>query len=181
MALDSASKMQETDANVQIVSELLLPLMKGFCVFSMRPHHKALGNIQGHNHAMFLPSSVNWKGLALGNLEICILVNIHLIYGPEGNSSFCFPESPDVIWGNIRTLAKTKLTSLLRDHTLSVLLYLFLDFPLNNHIAKRNKHGVRATTVQLYPDLDTFEFGQGHVTKNQPITVLILLSESLVI
>ena len=96
MALDSASKMQEADANVQIVSELLLPLMKGFCVFSMQPHHKALGNIHGHNHAMFLPSSVNWKGLALGNLEICILVNIHLIYGPEGNSSFCFlAESPE--------------------------------------------------------------------------------------
>ena len=26
---------------------------------------------------------------------------------------------------------------------------------------------------------DTFEFDQGHVTKNQPIIVLILLSESL--
>ena len=36
-----------------------------------------------------------------------------------------------------------------------------------------------ATTVQLYPGRDTFEFDQGHVTKNQPITVLILLSESL--
>ena len=37
----------------------------------------------------------------------------------------------------------------------------------------------QATTAQLYPGRDIFEFGQGHVTKNQPITVLVLLSESL--
>ena len=33
--------------------------------------------------------------------------------------------------------------------------------------------GTRATTAQLYPGRDTFEFDQGHVTKNQPITVLV--------
>ena len=55
---------------------------------------------------------------------------------------------------------------------------IYLDFPLNNHIAKR---GVRATTAQLCPSRDTFEFDQGHATKNQSIAVLILLSESLVI
>ena len=44
-----------------------------------------------------------------------------------------------------------------------------------------NKDGMQATTAQLYPGRDTFEFDQGHVTKNQPITVLILLSESLAI
>ena len=38
---------------------------------------------------------------------------------------------------------------------------------------------MRATSAQLYPGRDTFEFDQGHVTKNQPITVFILLSESL--
>ena len=37
----------------------------------------------------------------------------------------------------------------------------------------------RATTAELYPGRDTFVFDQGHMTKNQPITVLILLSESL--
>ena len=41
---------------------------------------------------------------------------------------FWFPESPDVsrdkVEGNIRTQGKTKLTSFLRDHTLSVLLYI---------------------------------------------------------
>lgn len=57
--------MLETDANVKIVAELLLPLMKGFCVFNER-HHKALENIHAHNYGMFLPPSVNWKGLALG-------------------------------------------------------------------------------------------------------------------
>ena len=40
---------------------------------------------------------------------------------------------------------------------------------------------MRATTAELYPGQDTFEFDQGHVTKHQPITVRILLSESLVI
>ena len=38
--------------------------------------------------------------------------------------------------------------------------------------------------MELYPDRDTiphytFVFDQGHMTKNQPITVLVLLSESL--
>ena len=51
------------------------------------------------------------------------------------------------------------------------------------HMVKKqtNKDGVRATTAQLYPGRETFEFDQGHVTKNQPIIVLILLSESLAI
>ena len=40
---------------------------------------------------------------------------------------------------------------------------------------------MRATTAQLYPGWDTFEFDQGHVTKNQPITVLIVSSLSLAI
>ena len=39
--------------------------------------------------------------------------------------------------------------------------------------------GAQTTTAQLCPDRDTFEFDQGHVTKNQPITMLVLLSESL--
>jgi len=33
------------------------------------------------------------------------------------------------------------------------------------------------TTAQLYPGRDTFEFEQGHVTKNQPITELIFPRE----
>ena len=47
----------------------------------------------------------------------------------------------------------------------------------------RQKHAVifstQVTTAQLYPGWDIFEFDQGHVTRNQPITVLVLLSESL--
>jgi len=59
---------------------------------------------------------------------------------------------------------------------------IYLDFLLNNHIANTNKQiAVRATTAQLYPGRDTFEFDQGHVTKNQPITELILSSLSLAI
>ena len=30
-------------------------------------------------------------------------------------------------------------------------------------------------TALLYPGRDTFEFDQGHVIKNQPITALVLL------
>ena len=49
----------------------------------------------------------------------------------------------------------------------------------------KNKRAVvfqaRATRAQMYPGRDTFEFDQGHVTKNQTITVLVLLSESLCI
>ena len=33
--------------------------------------------------------------------------------------------------------------------------------------------------LQLYCGRDTFEFEQGHVTKNPPIAVLVLLRESL--
>ena len=73
------------------------------------------------------------------------MINIHLMYGPEGNSYFWFPSSLDVslefVSGNKR---KTKLTSSPRDHTLSVLLYINLDFPLNNHTAKTNKQRQRA-------------------------------------
>ena len=55
------------------------------------------------------------------------------MYGPGGNSWFCFPESPDEsprfsgsdeVEGNIRTQGKTKLTSFLREHTLGALLYM---------------------------------------------------------
>ena len=51
-----------------------------------------------------------------------INVIIHLMYGLEGNSWFCFPESPNVsqdeVGENIRTLGKMKLTSFARDHRL---------------------------------------------------------------
>ena len=40
---------------------------------------------------------------------------------------------------------------------------------------------MRATTAQLYPGRDTFDFDQGRVTKNQPIAVLNLLSEILAV
>ena len=40
-------------------------------------------------------------------------------------------------------------------------------------MAKTNKDDVWATTEQLYPDQDTFEFDQGHMTRNQPITVSV--------
>ena len=33
--------------------------------------------------------------------------------------------------------------------------------------------------MQVYPSWDTFEFDQGQVNKNQPITMLVLLTESL--
>ena len=47
------------------------------------------------------------------------------------------------------------------------------------HWSRAIEFGTQATTVQLYPGRDGFEFDQEHVIKNQPITMLILLSESL--
>ena len=75
---------------------------------------------------------------------------------------------------------KTKLTSFLRDHTFCYIFRLSLK-QLIIWQKQKNKDGMRATTAQLYPGRDSFEFDQGHVTKNQPITVLNLLSESLAI
>lgn len=64
---------------------------------------------------------------------------------------------------------------------------IYLDFPLTIIWQKQTKkEGITSlftytwvTTVQLYPGRDTFEFDHGHMTKNRPITVIILLSESL--
>ena len=101
----------------------------------------------------------------------------------EGNSQFCFPESPDVsqdeVEGNIKTRGKTKITSFPWEPTLHVRVLLYTG--IQTFIQQKQTDGVRATTAQLYPGQDTFEFDQGHVTKNQQITVLILLSESLAI
>ena len=47
----------------------------------------------------------------------------------------------------------------------------------NKQLIKQRQQ--RTTTAQLYPGRDRLEFEQGHVTKNQPITVLVLLSERL--
>lgn len=53
-----------------------------------------------------------------------------------------------------------------------------LDFSQNSQMAKTNKlaivFGTQATTMQLYLGQDTFEFYQGHMTKNQPMIVLIV-------
>ena len=67
---------------------------------------------------------------------------------------------------------KSRETSGSRDHTEGPYIKCFVIY-LDFHIAKTktNKDGVRATTAQLYPGQDTFEFDQRHVTKNQPITV----------
>ena len=56
---------------------------------------------------------------------------------------------------------------------------IYLDFPFNSHSRRKKQKTDRATTAELHPGQDTFAFDQGHMTKNQPITVLVLLSESL--
>ena len=47
------------------------------------------------------------------------------------------------------------------------------------HWSRAVVFGARATTAQLHSGRGIFEFDQGHMTKNQPITVLVLMSESL--
>ena len=51
---------------------------------------------------------------------------------------------------------------------------IYLDFLLSNRAVV---FSAGATTARLYPGRDTFEFDQGHVTKNQPTTVLISLNK----
>ena len=91
---------------------------------------------------------------------------------PKETVSFVFPRYR---LGKDQDLRETKLTSFPRDHTL-VPSYLFR-LSLKQSCAV--VIGARATTAQLRPGHNKFEFDQGHVTKNQPITVLVLLSESL--
>ena len=96
---------------------------------------------------------------------------------PRETVSFVFPRVL-IVSGNIRTRGKTKLTSFPRDHTISAL-SVYLDYPFNNHSKTNKQTTERATTTELYPGRDTFVFDQEHVTKNQPIRVLVLLSEIL--
>ena len=91
---------------------------------------------------------------------------------PKETVSLVFPRYR---LGKDQDLRETKLTSFPRDHTL-VPSYLFR-LSLKQSCAV--VIGARATTAQLYPGHNRFEFDQGHVTKNQPITVLVLFSESL--
>ena len=85
---------------------------------------------------------------------------------------FCLPESPDVSRDEVeendgtRTRGKTKLSTFPRDHSLSVLLYIQTIVQQK----QTNKEGVRAAIAQLYLGRDLFEFDQGQVTNNQPIT-----------
>ena len=75
-----------------------------------------------------------------------------------------------------------KITNVPRDEGPYIRCFvIYLDFPLNNHMAKHDVvSGARATTAQFYLGQDTLEFDQVHVTKNQPITMLVLLRKSLV-
>ena len=48
---------------------------------------------------------------------------IQLMYGPSGNSQFCFPESPDVSRDEVE----------FPEGPYSKCFVIYLDFPLNNH------------------------------------------------
>ena len=83
-----------------------------------------------------------------------------IMYGPEGNS-FVFS----------RVL-------MIRTRCIKCFV-IYLDFLFNNHSKTNKQTTERATTAELYPGRDIFVFYQGHVTKNRPISVLVLLNESL--
>ena len=88
-------------------------------------------------------------------------------------------ETVSFVFRIVLTRGKTKVTSFLRDHALSALLYI-QTFPSTITAKQTNKQKTeRAITEELYPGRDTSVFDQGHVTKNQQITVLVLLSENL--
>ena len=71
------------------------------------------------------------------------LQNIHLMYGPEGNSLFCFPESPDEgLEGR-----QNELVSRGTIHYFKCFV-IHLDFPLSNRAVV---FSTQATTAELYP------------------------------
>ena len=89
----------------------------------------------------------------------------------------CFEVHEKIKYGFITSIRKTKLFVIVKiDGDISsrkcscVKVYSLLAMRV---------FGARATTAQKYPGRDTFEFDQGQVTKNQPITVLVLMSGSL--
>ena len=83
----------------------------------------------------------------------------------------------DEVGGNIRTRGKTKLTSFPRDHTLSVLLYIST-FPQAIVLLYSARVQQLRNCIPVGIHLNLIK---EHVTKNQPITVLILLNESVAI
>ena len=56
---------------------------------------------------------------------------------------------------------------------------MYLDFPFNSHNKRKKQKTDRATTAKLHSDQAAFVLNQAHTTKNQPIAVLALLSETL--
>ena len=85
--------------------------------------------------------------------------------------------SLDFVSRNIKTRGKIKLTSFPRDHYIKCFV-IHLDF----HSTKQAlciQHTGNNCAIIVSLSCDTFEFDQGHVTKNRPITVLVLSSESL--
>ena len=90
---------------------------------------------------------------------------IHLMYGPEGNS-FVFPRVlmfPETKSRETSGSRENKTVSLGTIHKVC-------NIPQFSYYLGQ---------FYYYLGRDTFEFDQGQVTKNQPITVLVLLYESL--
>ena len=68
---------------------------------------------------------------------------IHLIYGPQRNSSFCFLESPDVsrdeVEGNIDQDSRENKRNQFPEGLNMKCFIMYLDFPFNNHGKKQKK------------------------------------------
>ena len=100
---------------------------------------------------------------------------------PRETVSFVSPESPDR-WEKHQGSRENK-TNWSPEGPYIKCFVIYLDFPFNNHsktTKQTNKQTTeRATTGEWFPRPDTFVFDHGLMTKNQPITVLVWLSESL--
>ena len=68
---------------------------------------------------------------------------IHLIYGPQRNSSFCFLESPDVsrdeVEGNIDQDSRENKRNQFPEGLNMKCFIMYLDFPFNNHGKNKKK------------------------------------------
>ena len=112
------------------------------------------------------------------NLYVYFLCNICESTFHCTQSSFKKTKHPSPDVSRDRIPGKTKLTSFPRDHILSALLYI-LHFQIDIFFNNLSKTSGASNNSGLYPGRDTFKFDQGNETKNQPNTVLVLLSESL--
>jgi len=105
------------------------------------------------------------------------------MYGPKGKGWFSFPESSDTCFprqsqGKHQDSRENK-TNLFPEGPDIKCIVIYLDFPFNNHSKTHKQTNVVSSAGINCGIVSQSGIDQRQVNKNQPITVLVLLSESL--